>query len=126
MFEQLHYYFFEYTVSRQEFLEFLYDIFYIVLFFIYGDWLTTFYAIDKYGVFVESNWIISSLIGGLGLWNGMMILLLLKCLFIFGSYILFIRLKDLDNKYIMMWKCYVIFAGFFGVLLTINNLMFIF
>ncbi|MEL4306306.1 hypothetical protein [Methanococcoides sp. LMO-2] len=103
--------------SLRAFNSFLYDIRYILLFYVLGDFITTAQALS---VGVEENGFLALLIAEFGVWA----FFVLKIAFIFVVYWFY---KDImsssDSKVSEMWPMVRGIITFVGVFLVVNNLM---
>ncbi|SES96136.1 hypothetical protein SAMN04488587_1733 [Methanococcoides vulcani] len=103
--------------SLREFNSFLYDIRYILLFYVLGDFITTVQALS---IGVEENGFLALVIAEFGVWA----FFVLKLAFVLVVYWFY---KDLmsssDSKVSEMWPMVKGVITFVGVFLVVNNLM---
>lgn len=106
--------------KKSSFPEFLWETRFIIIFYIFGDWITT-----KYGLQYaeEGNSILASLIESYGIYS-LLIVKLLFMVLLFWSYHLLKGSNSGWTQYI--WEASKDAIGIFGVLLTISNLLVIY
>ncbi|WP_321419854.1 DUF5658 family protein [uncultured Methanomethylovorans sp.] len=102
------------------FTQFLADIKYIILFYVLGDVITTYHALD-YGL--EENPFLLILMNEFGIWS----MLIMKILFIGIIYWYYLTLMSTES----LWKTQLWFASrstvsMVGIFLVVNNLLVIF
>lgn len=102
------------------FIQFLADIKYIILFYVLGDFITTYHALD-YGL--EENPFLLILMNEFGIWS----MLIMKILFIGIIYWYYLTLMSTES----LWKTQLWFASrstvsMVGIFLVVNNLLVIF
>ena len=102
------------------FTQFLGDIKHIVLFYVLGDFITTYHALD-YGF--EENPFLAILIDEFGIWS----MLLMKVVFIGIIYWYYLTIMSTGSA----WKNYIWLASrsavsLLGIFLVVNNLLVIF
>lgn len=102
------------------FLQFLADIKYVVLFYVLGDFITTYHALD-YGS--EENPFLVIMMNEFGIWS----MLIMKVLFVGIIYWYYLVIMSTESA----WKNHIWFAsrntvGLLGVFLVVNNLLVIF
>jgi hypothetical protein len=108
------------AVRSNLFIQFLADIKYIILFYVLGDFVTTYHALD-YGL--EENPFLLILMNEFGIWS----MLIMKILFIGIIYWYYLTLMSTES----LWKTHLWFASrstvsMVGIFLVINNLLVIF
>ena len=106
--------------KNSSFLEFLWETRFIIVFYIFGDWITT-----KYGLQYarEGNSLLLGLIEDYGIYS-LLAVKLVFMVFLFWNYKLLKRSNSDWTKYI--WDASRDALGIFGVLLTISNLLVIY
>ncbi|UGV40315.1 hypothetical protein J7W08_09540 [Methanococcoides orientis] len=102
--------------SLREFNSFLYDIRYILLFYVLGDFITTAQALN---VGIEENGFLALIIAEFGVWA----FFVLKVAFVFVVYWFYKDLMSYDSKVSEMWPMVRGVITFVGVFLVVNNLM---
>ncbi|MBN2110252.1 MAG: hypothetical protein JW705_04100 [Methanosarcinaceae archaeon] len=102
-----------------EIAAFLHDVRYIILFYVFGDFLTTQQAL-KYGI--EENVFLRMLMAEYGLWS----LLASKVLFLVIVYCNYRSLRQEETKLALLWDISKTFIVSVGIFLVVNNLMVIF
>ncbi|WP_135609998.1 hypothetical protein [Methanococcoides sp. AM1] len=102
--------------SLREFNSFLYDIRYILLFYVLGDFITTAQALS---IGVEENGFLALIIAEFGVWA----FFVLKLAFVFIVYWFYKDLMSYDSKVSEMWPMVRGVITFVGVFLVVNNLM---
>lgn len=101
----------------KEAMDFLYDIRYIILFYVFGDFLSTYWALN-YGF--EQNGFLAAAMEEFGVG----ILLVLKMCFITIVYWTYKQFKQSDMKFKdTIWKYARNAIAFMGVFLVANNMM---
>jgi hypothetical protein len=108
------------AVRSNLFIQFLADIKYIILFYVLGDFVTTYHALD-YGL--EENPFLLILMNEFGIWS----MLMMKILFIGIIYWYYLTLMSTES----LWKTQLWFASrstvsMVGIFLVVNNLLVIF
>jgi hypothetical protein len=106
--------------NANAFLQFLSDIKYIILFYVLGDFITTYHALD-YGS--EENPFLLILMNEFGIWS----MLIMKVLFIGIVYWYYFTIMSTE----LSWKTQLWFASrstvsMMGIFLVVNNLLVIF
>ena len=106
--------------KNSSFLEFLWETRFIIVFYIFGDWITT-----KYGLQYarEGNSLLLGLIEDYGIYS-LLAVKLVFMVFLFWNYKLLKRSNSDWTKYI--WDASRDALSIFGVLLTISNLLVIY
>jgi hypothetical protein len=109
-----------FVAGSNPFLQFLGDIKYVVLFYVLGDFITTYHALD-YGL--EENPFLVILMNEFGIWS----MLIMKVLFIGIIYWYYLTIMSTESA----WKTHIWFASrstvsLLGVFLVVNNLLVIF
>jgi len=102
--------------SVKEFNDFLYDIRYILVFYVLGDFITTAKALN-YGV--EANGFMALVMAEFGVWA----LFALKIAFVFVVYWFYKDLMSSSSHMSEMWPMVKVVITFVGVFLVVNNLM---
>ncbi|WP_445475056.1 hypothetical protein ACT9XH_12005 [Methanococcoides methylutens] len=102
--------------SLREFNNFLYDIRYILLFYVLGDFITTAQALN---IGVEENGFLALVIAEFGVWA----FFVLKIAFVFVVYWFYKDIMSYDSKVSEMWPLVRGMITFVGVFLVVNNLM---
>jgi len=102
------------------FVHFIEDIKYIIVFYVLGDFITTYHALD-YGL--EENPFLAILMNEFGIWS----MLMMKILFIGIIYWYYLTLMNEETS----WKSQLWFASkstvsMAGIFLVVNNLLVIF
>lgn len=102
------------------FVHFIEDIKYIIVFYVLGDFITTYHALD-YGL--EENPFLAILMNEFGIWS----MLMMKILFIGIIYWYYLTLMNEETS----WKSQLWFASkstvsMVGIFLVVNNLLVIF
>jgi hypothetical protein len=95
--------------------KFLFDIKYIVLFYVIGDFFTTMHAL-QYGF--EENGFLSIMMDQYGVWS----LLILKILFLGLVYYNYLAIKSAGSKWLnLFWSASKKVIALAGIFLVINN-----
>lgn len=102
--------------SLREFNSFLYDIRYILLFYVLGDFITTAQALS---IGVEENGFLMLIIAEFGVWA----FFALKIGFIFVVYWFYKDLMSSSSQMSELWPMVKGAIAFVGVFLVVNNLM---
>ncbi|MCD4703104.1 MAG: hypothetical protein K8R64_02175 [Methanosarcinaceae archaeon] len=101
-------------------LQFLWEIRYIIIFYIVGDSITTIYAL-AYGY--EANFFLAEIIFKYGIYS----VFLLKLLFIALIFYNYKKLIDLDHSMApLLWKGVKYSISTLGIFLTVNNLLIVY
>ncbi|WP_406656168.1 hypothetical protein V7O62_09925 [Methanolobus sp. ZRKC2] len=100
-------------------INFLYDIKYIILFYVLGDFFTTQHALN-YGF--EENGFLRFVMAEYGVWS----LFILKLLFLVVVYFNYKLLRQEGPEWAKLWDVSKVVIGFVGIFLVVNNLMVIF
>jgi len=98
---------------------FLHDIRYIILFYVFGDFLTTRHALE-YGF--EENIFLRSVMAEYGVWS----FLILKLVFLIIVYYNYKLLRQESGGWRRLWEISKKFIISVGIFLVFNNLMVIF
>lgn len=109
-----------FVAGSNPFVQFLGDIKYVVLFYVLGDFITTYHALD-YGF--EENPFLAILMNEFGIWS----MLIMKVLFIGIIYWFYSTIMSTKSA----WKTHIWFASrstvsLLGLFLVVNNLLVIF
>ncbi|MCD4704053.1 MAG: hypothetical protein K8R64_07160 [Methanosarcinaceae archaeon] len=108
------------TTDFKKINAFLYDIRYIIIFYVFGDFITTFHALN-YGF--EENGFLAAVMADYGIWS----LLVLKFLFLGIVYWNYKTLRDASKPWTTtVWNASKFLVAFAGFVLVVNNLMVIF
>ena len=102
----------EFNYSRVSFHSFVYEVRFIIIFYIIGDWASTWYALP-YGE--EFNPLPALILEHYGIYS----LLLLKIILILGLFFIFPLIKLFPVKWIFTKRV----IEFLGIMATINNIM---
>ncbi len=109
-----------FMTKSKPFVNFLRDIKYVFLFYVLGDIITTYHALDQG---VEENPFLAVLMSEFGIWP----MLIMKCLFIVIVYWYYCTIMGTGSA----WKNHIWIAsrstaGLLGLFLVVNNLLVIF
>ncbi|MEA1984815.1 MAG: hypothetical protein U9N13_04110 [Euryarchaeota archaeon] len=108
------------TIDFKKINAFLYDIRYIIIFYVLGDFITTFHALN-YGF--EENGFLAAIMTDFGIWS----LLVLKFLFLGIVYWNYQILQDASQPWTTtLWNASKSLVALAGFVLVVNNLMVIF
>ncbi|MDG6244249.1 MAG: hypothetical protein QCH31_07655 [Methanolobus sp.] len=99
--------------------DFCYDIRYILFFYVLGDLLTTFFAIET-GIGYEANFIIASLIDI----YGFMVVAVIKLIFLFLLFIEYTYLTNMGHN--ALWVLGRQIISFMGLIIVVNNMLVIY
>ena len=105
-------FFLEVSYTRSSFRTYLYDIRFIILFYVIGDWASTFYALP---LGKEYNPVPAMILENYGIYH----LLLIKIAFIFLLFYVAPIIKTSNGR----WELTKHIIEFIGVLVTVNNFM---
>lgn len=102
------------------FVHFIEDIKYIIVFYVLGDFITTYHALD-YGL--EENPFLAILMNEFGIWS----MLMMKILFIGIIYWYYLTLMNEETSWkIQLWFASKSTVSMVGIFLVVNNLLVIF
>ncbi|WP_370575521.1 DUF5658 family protein [Methanomethylovorans sp.] len=102
-----------------EISKFLYDVRYIILLYIVGDFLTTFHAIEN-GFGFEQNGLLASLMAQFGIWS-LVIMKMVILAIVFWAYHTINSSESSVSR--LLWNFSRTGISFLGLVLVINNLM---
>ncbi|WP_406657563.1 hypothetical protein V7O62_03125 [Methanolobus sp. ZRKC2] len=97
--------------------KFLYDIRYVILLYVIGDFLTTFHAIES-GLGFEENGFLSTMIANYGIWS----LLLIKMAILAVIFWAYHSIRSSSSSTVL-WTFSKTGISLLGLLLVVNNLM---
>ncbi len=107
----------EHNHGLEELVEFLYEAKYILLFYVMGDFITTYHALE-YGF--EENVFLAAMMDQFGIWSFM----ILKAVFVLVAYWNFHQIREWnDSRARLLWnfsKCLIVCVG---IVLVVNNTM---
>lgn len=110
----------QYGLQFKKISDFIWDVKYIIVFYVLGDFLTTAHAL-KYGF--EKNAFLALVIDNYGVWS----MFILKVLFLAIVYWNYSLLKESGSRWTdLMWTMSRKLIVFVGLFLVLNNLMVIF
>ncbi len=108
------------AIDFKEINTFLYDIRYIIIFYVLGDFITTFHALNNG---FEENGFLAAIMADFGIWS----LLVLKVLFLGIVYWNYQVLRDASQPWTTtLWNASKSLVALAGFILVVNNLMVIF
>jgi hypothetical protein len=108
------------SLNLKHLASFYAEVKYILLFYVFGDFFTTMYAL-QYGF--EENSILSFVIENFGIWS----LLTLKCSFLGLVYYNYLAIKSSDSKWLnLFWSASKKSIITVGAFLVLNNLLVIY
>ncbi|WP_370574759.1 DUF5658 family protein [Methanomethylovorans sp.] len=105
--------------NAAEISKFLYDVRYIILLYIVGDFLTTFHAIEN-GFGFEQNGLLASLMAQFGIWS-LVIMKMVILGIVFWAYHTINSSESSVSR--LLWTFSRTGISFLGLVLVINNLM---